>query len=478
MLFIFIFTLIQFGFTQNSIQKAIENFAKDEQILYGEVGFAVVDMQTGNVVANYNANKSLIPASTLKAITTLTALQILGTDFRFKTELQYDGTIDANGVLKGNLYIKGYGDPTLGSDKMDNTLPLAALMKTWVEAIKKAGIRQIDGKIVGDASYFKGGEAGDTWQWYDLGNYYASGTWGLNIHENYYYLHFQQVEQLGTTPPIAKIEPTLPNLYLINELQSAEKRSGDNAYIYGGPYAYTRIVRGTIPVGNQQFTIKGAMPDPPFFVAHALLYALEENNIKTAKQATTQFELKSNGTRTTIYTHYSPPLVEIAQRANYESVNLYCESLIRALGAEEKTANTLSSGIERIKNYWKNKDLNTDGWFLMDGSGLSARNGITALQMAKILQLGTTERESFKAFYGTLPVGGKSGTVKSLFQNTAASGNIRLKSGSIERVRAYTGYARTQDGRMLAFAFLVNNYTGSGIALRNKMEKVMVKLCE
>lgn len=114
----------------------------------------------------------------------------------------------------------------------------------------------------------------------------------------------------------------------------------------------------------------------------------------------------------------------------------------------------------------------------MDGSGLSARNGITALQMAKILQLGTTERESFKAFYGTLPIGGKSGTVKSLFQNTVASGNIRLKSGSIERVRAYTGYARTQDGRMLAFAFLVNNYTGSGIALRNKMEKVMIKLCE
>lgn len=114
----------------------------------------------------------------------------------------------------------------------------------------------------------------------------------------------------------------------------------------------------------------------------------------------------------------------------------------------------------------------------MDGSGLSARNGITALQMAKILQLGTIERESFKAFYGTLPIGGKSGTVQSLFQNTIAAGNIRLKSGSIERVRAYTGYARTNDGQMLAFAFLVNNYIGSARTLRNKMEQVMVKLCE
>jgi D-alanyl-D-alanine carboxypeptidase/D-alanyl-D-alanine-endopeptidase (penicillin-binding protein 4) len=475
---IFMLILIQFGITQNNIQKAIENLAKEEQLLYGEVGFAVVDMQTGNVVANYNANKSLIPASTLKAITTLTALQILGTDFRFKTELQYDGTIDANGILKGNLYIKGYGDPALGSDKMDNTLPLAALLKSWVEAIKKAGIRQIDGKIVGDASYFKGDIAGDTWQWYDLGNYYATGTWGLNVHENYYYLHFQQVEQLGATPPIAKIEPVLPNLYLINEVQSAEKGSGDNAYIYGGPYAYTRIIRGTIPVGNQQFTIRGSIPDPPFFIAHSLLYALEENNIKTTKQATTQFELNSNNARTTFYTHYSPPLVEIAQRANYESINLYCESLIRVLGAQRSESNTLKEGVNVIKDYWKNKGLNTDGWFLMDGSGLSSRNGITALQMAKILQLGATERESFKAFYGTLPVGGKSGTVQSLFQNTAAAGNIRLKSGSIERVRAYTGYARTKDGRMLAFSFLVNNYTGSGRTLRNKMEQVMVKLCE
>ncbi len=479
--FISMFTLMSFGITQNSIQKAIENFAKEEQLQYGEVGFAVVDMQTGKLLAHYNANKSLVPASTLKAITTLTALQILSPDFRFKTELQYDGTLDANGVLKGNLYIKGYGDPTLGSDKMDNTLPLATLMQSWVEVIKKAGIRQIEGKIVGDASYFKGDIAGDTWQWYDLGNYYAAGTWALNIHENYYYLHFQQVEQLGATPPIAKIEPVLPNLYLINELQSAEKGSGDNAYIYGGPYAYTRFIRGTIPIGNQQFTIKGAMPDAPFFAAHSLLYALEKNGIKTAKQATTQLELsakENNRIRTTFYTHYSPPLVQIAQRANYESVNLYCESLIRALGAQENAANSLSSGIERIKDYWKNKGLNIDGWFLMDGSGLSARNGITALQMAKILQLGATERESFKAFYSTIPVGGKSGTVQSLFQNTAAAGNIRLKSGSIERVRAYTGYARTKDGGILAFSFLVNNYTGSGRTLRNKMEQVMVKLCE
>ncbi|NJK83070.1 MAG: hypothetical protein HC912_03880, partial [Saprospiraceae bacterium] len=157
---------------------------------------------------------------------------ILGTDFRFKTELQYDGTLDANGVLKGNLYIKGYGDPTLGSPEMENSLPLAALLSTWVEAVKKAGIRQIDGKIVGDASYFKGGESGDTWQWYDLGNYYAAGIWGLNIHENYYYLHFQQVNQLGDTPPIAKIDPMLPNLYLIQRRCSPSEKGRwrPNAY--------------------------------------------------------------------------------------------------------------------------------------------------------------------------------------------------------------------------------------------------------
>lgn len=471
------FLLAQLSFAQSTLNNAIRQLVNDEQVKHGMVGIAVLDAKSGAVVAANNENKSLIPASTLKTVTTLSAIRLLGADYQFKTELQHDGKID-EGVLKGNLFIKGFGDPTLGSDQMEEATNLSALLNEWVEAIKKAGIQQIEGKIIADATYFNGVITGNTWQWYDLGNYYASGAWGLNLHENFYYLSFQQQSQLKATPPIAKIEPLIPNLYFINEVTSAGRNTGDNAYIYGGPFAYTRVVRGTIPIGSERFTIKGAIPDPPFFAAHALMNALESNGIQTSKQASTQREQRLTTKRTVIHTHYSPTLLEIATTANYKSVNLYCESLIRAIGAKQNDEDSLEDGIAAIQNYWNSQGLDTEGWFLRDGSGLSPRNGITPLQLAGILQLATKDVATFKSFYATLPIGGKSGTVKYLFKNSNVNGKIRLKSGSIERVRAYTGYAQRKDGQMLTFSLMVNNYTGSSSTLRRKLERFMEALCE
>ncbi len=465
------------SFAQSFLNDAIRQLVNDEQVEYGEVGIAVLDAKTGQVIATHNEHKSLIPASALKAVTTLSALELLGKDYQFKTELQHDGEI-VGGILKGNLYLKGFGDPTLGSDQMEAALDLSALLKQLTDAVKKAGIQKIQGKIIGDASYFKGIITANTWQWYDLGNYYASGAWGLNLHENFYYLNFQQQSQLGAKPPIAKIEPLIPNLYFINEVQSAASNTGDNAYLYGGPFAYTRVARGTIPVGDGLFQIKGAIPDPPFFAASTLLNALEISGVETAKQASTQRELNLTQKRTTLFTHYSPTLIEIAQRANFESVNLYCESLIRAIGAKQNGDDSLLAGIEAIQNYWASQDIDTEGWFLMDGSGLSPRNGITPLQLAQILQKATKDVATFKVFYTTLPIGGKTGTVKYLFQNSSANGKIRLKSGSIERVRAYTGYAQGKNEQMLVFALMVNNYIGSSSSLRRKMERLMESLCK
>ncbi|MEM9990218.1 MAG: D-alanyl-D-alanine carboxypeptidase/D-alanyl-D-alanine-endopeptidase, partial [Bacteroidota bacterium] len=192
-----------FAFAQDGLQSAIDALAKDETLQAGAFSMTAIDIASGEVIATYAPDKSLIPASSLKVITTATALSLLGADFQFKTELQYDGILE-NGVLNGNLYIKGYGDPTLASDQMKGATSLKPLMKTWAAAIQKAGIRQITGKIIGDDTYFDGVLAGDMWSWADLGNYYGAGAWGLNLHENFYYLDFQQVNQLGQTPKVAE----------------------------------------------------------------------------------------------------------------------------------------------------------------------------------------------------------------------------------------------------------------------------------
>jgi len=179
-----------------------------------------------------------------------------------------------------------------------------------------------------------------------------------------------------------------------------------------------------------------------------------------------------------LHTHYSPTLNEITKRANHKSVNLYCEAMIRAIGAKNNAKNSLEGGIEAIGNYWEAQGLGISGFFLRDGSGLSPRNGITPSQLAGILRLVSRDRALFNTFYATLPIGGQSGTVKYLFKGTAAAGNIRAKSGSLERVRSYTGYAKSSSGKLLAFAAIANNYKGSSRTIRKEFEKLMVSFCQ
>ncbi len=462
---------------QNGLQNAMDALAKDEVLKHGAFSMTAIDVETGRVLATHAPNKSLIPASSLKVITTATALELLGKDFQFETQLQYDGTI-RNGILDGNIYIKGFGDPTLGSDQMEEATSLKSLMQTWVAAIQQQGIRQINGFIIGDGSYFEDVRAGKSWNWADIGNYYASGAWGLNIHENLYYLDFAQTAKLGATPKVAGTRPLIPNLEFVNELKSAGSKTGDNAYIYGGPYAYTRSIRGTIPVGSGTFTIKGSMPDPAFQAAYELYCALENVGMRASKGASTQLALQKNSQRKTFHTHRSPDLAMLIKRANHKSVNIYCEALLRILGKKHGKNGSMEAGVEVVEQHWEKRGLDMSGFFMEDGSGLSPRNGVTSYQFAQLLRLVQRNSAVSDVFWESLPIGGRTGTVRYMFRNTIADGRIRLKSGSINRVRSYSGIAKSKAGRLIAFSIIANNYTCSSSTIRKKMQNVMVKLCE
>ena len=467
---------------QSGLQQAINAFAKDKQLKHASVSISVLDVESGKSIASHEAQKSLIPASSLKIITTATALAVLGTDFTFKTELQYDGTIDGAGTLNGNLYIKGYGDPTLGASKFEQAMKLEAVMAEMIAAVQKAGIKKVNGMIVGDGSYFDTAVSGRTWPWEDLGNYYGAGAWGLNIHDNMYYLHFQQNVKIGTQPTIKFTDPAIPNFTIINELKSAGKNTGDNAYIYASPFSYTAFVRGTIPVGSKRFTIKGAIPEPPFLAAYLLMKELETNGIATNRIATTQLELKREKVtfrkRTSIKVFESLPLKTIVKETNIKSVNLYCESMLRTIGQKVNGEGSSAAGLKVIYDYWSKKGLKTEGFFMEDGSGLSIRNGVSGFHLASIMRLITKDKTLFDPFYASLPDAGKTGALKHMFKGTVAIGKLKAKSGGMSRVRSYVGYARSKSGKLLAFSIIANNFEGSSSTIRKKMEKVMLAMCE
>ncbi|MEM9260150.1 MAG: D-alanyl-D-alanine carboxypeptidase/D-alanyl-D-alanine-endopeptidase, partial [Bacteroidota bacterium] len=385
------FMLSCWAIGQASLQQLVRKFALDEALAGATISIDVIEVASGRRVAYHQPGIACIPASTQKLLATAYALDQLGEDHRFTTKLIAIGPI-VNGVLRGNLYLLGGGDPSLGSPYLEGTPGLNELLDRWREAVRKAGISSIDGRVIGDGSYYGTDAAAAGWPWSDLGNYYGSGAYGLNIHENFYFLDFLQRSQEGSTPLVSRTRPNVPGLQLTNELRSGPRGSGDQAYIYGAPFGYDNYIRGTIPVGTGRFTIKGALPDPPRFAAQVLCRHLEAGGISVKLPAESDRTLGSGSYRegTVLDEYSSPPLVEIIDRTNLRSVNLYAEALLREVNKNRGAEHFALSSTEGLLNWLEATGSPLTGVHLEDGSGLAPRNFFPAAFMTAFLRTQAT----------------------------------------------------------------------------------------
>jgi D-alanyl-D-alanine carboxypeptidase/D-alanyl-D-alanine-endopeptidase (penicillin-binding protein 4) len=460
---------------QNKIQKAINAFAEYPDMKYSSVSFYAIDIEKNEVLAAHNPNLSLITASTMKAITTATALAVLGKDYKFETVIEYDGNIE-NGILEGNLYLKGYGDPSLGSPFMEETAKLNSLSTEFANAVKKAGIKSIKGNIIGDGSNFEYSSLVPSWQWMDIGNHYGAGVMGINLHDNLYYVNFQQVPTLGAQPKIKSVYPAQNNIKFYNEVKSASWNSGDNSFIYAAPYATEAWIKGTLPAGSGVFSIMGAVTDPEFFAADWLLQSLKENDIAINGKAIALRTQKSNSARKKIHTHYSPTLTELVKHTNESSRNMYCEAYVKSIGKKLKNDGSLDAGIAAISEFWRSRGIETSGLYMEDGSGLSARNNVSAKIMTEIMRKIHIDNNTFPNFKKLLAIAGRTGTFKYSGKGTLLEGNLHAKGGSMSRVRSITGYLTTKSQRNIAFTIIVNNFNCSGAMLKIRLENLMLAI--
>ncbi|MEM7572610.1 MAG: D-alanyl-D-alanine carboxypeptidase/D-alanyl-D-alanine-endopeptidase [Bacteroidota bacterium] len=456
------------------IPELVRNLANEPELRHAQIGIDVIDLATGQSIASFQAEKSLIPASTQKLITTAAALNILGPDATFQTRLIADGTIE-NGTLQGHLFLVGGGDPCLGSPNMSEAIDLDAQLQRWVNAVWAAGIRRIEGYVIGDGSYYGSEGHSMSWPWSDIGNYYGVGIYGLNLHENFYYLDFQRQRELEAIPAISGTRPNIPSLVFQNEVRTAGPETGDNAYIFGAPYNYRHFVRGTIPAGSGRFTIKGAVPDPPLFAAQQLQASLETRGITTVRPAASAqwLDLRYTGSGQLLHEQASPDLLAIAGRTNLRSVNLYAEALLRAINKNQDLPPHEMGTTAAITQWLADQGLSTEGVRLNDGSGLSPRNYFPPRLLTGLLQ----KMDGDENYLATIPLAGRTGSLRNSLKGTAAEGRLYAKSGSVDGVRCYAGYVHRSDGQQLAFAVMVNNYTTSGSAVRRLLQEFMVGLC-
>lgn len=473
---LFFFSLITIH-AQSKLEAALQALEQDPELNHASISFCAIDIKNNSIYAQKNANTSLAPASSMKVITTGAALATLGPNYTFKTYLEYSGSI-SNGTLRGNLYLRGTGDPSLASPIMEGVLDRAGLMNKLVAAVQQAGIKRIEGSVIGDGSAFEDQVVVPTWQWGDVGNHYGAGVSGLNYYDNLYYIYFNRTNTFGATPAIDHTDPIIPGLELDNRVTQAGSRTGDNAYVFSAPFGNQAIIRGTIPKGSGLFDIKGATPDPSLLCAHDLRTALINQGISVAKISTTQRQFKRQESRKKILTHQSPPLHVICKHTNEDSRNMYCEALLKAMGAKVKGAGTTDNGIAVVMDLWRARGLDLSGFFMKDGCGLSARNGVSAKTFAAIMRKMYLDKGSFGDFYNQLAIAGRTGTLRNVGRNSLAEGNVRAKSGSMNRIRSYTGYVTTKSGKLLSFSVLVNNYSCSGYRMRKKLETLLIAMAE
>lgn len=466
----FVFTSYLGAQINSRVQMAIEQGLQQGAFKHSNVSACVTDVTTGSTIAGYRADRVLTPASVLKLISSYAALETLGKEFRFETTLAHTGKLEPDGTLSGDLYVIGSGDPSLGSNRFSDNLNLDGLLSVLSENVLNYGINCIEGSIIIDESVFDSYPVCPSWQWNDLGNYYASGAWGLNINENQYLVRFKNRSKKGQVSEIHQIYPYVPNLEIQNEVTIAGAGTGDNAYIFGGPYDYKKRVSGTIPQGEGLFTIKGSLPDPSAFFLFHFREKLRQFNIDCQGMKTIYKAERKN--KKSIYTHKSPSLESLVKACHTESINLYSESFLKIMGYTERGQGSGQNGIAVIRKKLRLRNIDYGGMRLHDGCGLSPRNLISTSTVAGYLaSLGRTN--TISEIVSHLPEGGKEGTVKHLFTNMPVKGHVWLKSGSMQSVQSYAGFIQCVSGKWVSFAIIVNGYHGSGSDIRYKLSRII-----
>jgi D-alanyl-D-alanine carboxypeptidase/D-alanyl-D-alanine-endopeptidase (penicillin-binding protein 4) len=463
------------GVAESPLQKEINQLNADTVLAHGDWGFCVMTADSGKLIALHNMQKSLIPASTLKILTTGAAMGLLGTDYKYQTRIEYDGVYDSiNGVIKGNVYIHGSGDPTLNSEyfSKDDTI---SLFQSLPERLAKKGIKKIDGNIIGDASCFSDNPLPDDWTWSDMGQYYGAGTCGLDYNDNSVSLYFDSNK--GDSCILTHTNPVVENITYSSDVTSDGKK--DEALVYGAPFGNIFYVHGTIPPGKKDFEVKASDPDPAYQCAKdfynlcSVIFVVtgKPTTVRRMKLANEKVQMK----RKTLTVVYSPALSEIIEQTNIHSDNTYAEQLLKTLGMLKGEGGTEEAGMEVVKNYWKSLGVNLDGLYMTDGCGLSRSNGITTLIEANILQK-ISRQKWYPYFLKSLPVAGKSGSMASLCKGTLAENNLQAKTGYINRARGYAGYVKTKSGKLLCFSILANNYNCTPTEMKKRLERILVAM--
>ena len=451
---------------QRNLDSLILKFEESATIKQAITAIEIADAQTGQIVAALNNHKALTPASTLKVLTTATALERLGSRYRFETKVYTTGQIAADGTLHGNLLIVGGGDPTLGSSYLTNT---DAFPATWTNELKARGIKKIMGTVTVDAECYDREAVSAKWLIEDVGNYYAPGSYGVALFDNTYRLTLQ-CPSASEVPAITYCLPSMEGyLTFTNRLTKGTK---NNIFIEGLPTNFNRIIKGSVTNGTDSIYVKGDIPDAPRYMEFYLRNCLASQGIEVVGNKVADAEPQL------LTTTLSPPLGDIIKATNFRSINLFADHLLKQIGYEPKKeagSGSFRTGLDAQNAFWSGKGIDLSGFTLHDGSGLAPADKISANALNKVLAYMFNKSTNKKTFIASLPKAGEEGSVAQLLKKGQTSATVLLKSGSMTGVRSYSGYIIKGD-KTYCITILCNNFSTSVSAVTREISALLVEI--
>lgn len=455
----------------SELEKTVVATHKESAMKHGMLAVSVYNITKDKPLYNYNEQFGMAPGSVNKILTTGVAFAQLGSDFRFTTKLGIRGTVDRDGVLHGNVYIIGGGDPLLGSYRYRQT-SVDSLFEGWMLALKKKGVRRIDGCVCYHQGIFDEVPLHDSWPWGDVGNYYGAGVYGLNFHENMYIAHFDPGAKVGAPATAVRTEPKHIDVKEVCEVTTGAAKSGDQVMAYGSPTTNERIYRGTVPLGEKDFSVRIALPTPAKQCADLFALYLRTHGVSVSSNSE-KITSQPDSLRT-VLDYYSSDYYTIAQYTNITSNNIYAEAIFKYLGYAKYGKGTFANGSKAVMDWLKEKGVDADGLKIVDGSGLSPLDRVTTAFLCRYLTVLSRE-PFFENFYNTLAVAGENGTAKKI-KIPVEGVSVHLKTGTISGVKALAGYVDAANGDRLAFAIISNGHTCSGSVVTEKLTKILQKI--
>jgi D-alanyl-D-alanine carboxypeptidase/D-alanyl-D-alanine-endopeptidase (penicillin-binding protein 4) len=422
-------------------------------------GIEVQSLATGEVLYALNPTKLVMPASNMKVVTLAAAAERLGWDYTFETRLLAAGPVE-RGVLKGDLVIVGSGDPTINGRAGSAT----AVFEDWAARLHDAGITTIEGGVVADDRSFDAETLGAGWSWDYLVYGYAAPVTALQFNENVAEILVRPGPAVGA-PASVSIREEGTGLSVVNDVTTSP--AGERPALELRRMAGSDRVdaSGTIPLGSPETARTVAVDNPARFFAQAFRAVLVKSGIRVRDAGVairTLDTVPDLSSATVLVTRRSAPLSEIAKVLMKVSQNLYAETLIKTLGLQSGEG-SIEAGDQVVHEVLDSWGVEPGSYLLVDGSGLSRYNYLTADTLVRVLRHIYLDPRHRGPFIEALPAGGVSGaeggTLARRFVGTRAAGNVHAKTGSIANVRALSGFLQTTDGEPLVFSIIANNFT-------------------